>query len=134
MGFYSESMPEPKCQIDWSKDGSSNLADLHWSDLHQEETEITVSSFSYDSNKIKKINEVTKVGYVFKLSRQELIEQEKLNDAYEKLIGYEQSIIEEQKEINNALIALQDFHDEETKALLNEYRQLLSRIERLPEA
>lgn len=80
-------MPEPKCQIDWSKDGSSNLADLHWSDLHQEETEITVSSFSCDSN-----------------------------------------------EINKALIALQDFHDEEIKALLNENRQLLSRIERLPEA
>lgn len=81
MGFYSESMPEPKCQIDWSKDGSSNLADLHWSDLHQEETEITVSSFSYDSNEIKRINEATN-----------------------------------------------------KVAFLNEHRQLLSRIERLPKA
>ena len=109
-------MPEPpmlesKYQIDWSKDGSSNLADLHWSGLPEEETEITVCSFSCDSNGIKK-----------------------LNDAYEKLIRYEQNIIEEQKEINKTLIALQDFHDEEIKALLSEHRQLLSRIERLPEA
>ena len=89
-------MPEPKCPIYWSKDGSSNLANLHWSDLPQEKTEITVSSFSCDSNGIKKI-------------------------------------IEEQKEINKALIALQDFHDKEIKVLLNEHRQLFSRIERLPE-
>lgn len=47
-------MPEPKCQIYWSKDGSSNLADLHWSDLPQKETEITVSSFSCYSNEINK--------------------------------------------------------------------------------
>ena len=67
---------------------------------------------------------LSKVGYVFELSRQELIEQEKLNDAYEKLIRYEQGIIEEQKGTLN---------DEDIKALLNEYRQLLSRIERLPE-
>ena len=89
-------MPEPKCQIYWSKDGSSNLANLPWSDLPQEETEITVSSFSCDSNGIKKINE-------------------------------------EQKEINKALIALQDFRDKDIKVFLNEHRQLLSRIEPLPE-
>ena len=124
-------MLEPKCQIDWSKDGSSNLADLHWSDLPQEEgLVICIADINSEQNlsDIKTVDPGVQLYLVlasaFISNAKSLIEQEKLNDRYEKPIGYEQGIIEEQKRTLN---------DEDIKALLK-HRQLLSRIERLTEA
>lgn len=48
---------------------------------------------------------------VFDLSRNELLEKEKTNIAYEHLIQYEEALLEEQKRINKALMELHDFKD-----------------------
>ena len=103
-------MPEPKCPIYWSKDGSSNLANLHWSDLPQEKTEITVSSFSCDS--------MEKYSNTFFL--QQPVRRSEFFLILEKTI------------ILNFFKQKETLNDEDIKVLLNEHRQLFSRIERLP--
>jgi|GEM_PF-3492666 len=52
---------------------------------------------------------------VFELSRNELLEKEKTNIAYEHLIEYEEALLNEQKKINFALMELHEFKDK-TKA------------------
>lgn len=48
---------------------------------------------------------------VFDLSRDELLEKEKTNIAYEHLIEYEEALLQEQKRINEALMELHEFKD-----------------------
>ncbi|RME93574.1 MAG: hypothetical protein D6767_00665 [Candidatus Hydrogenedentota bacterium] len=56
-----------------------------------------------------------KIENVFEFSRAELLEKDKEIMAFQNLVEYENRLLEEQKRINEALMALQEFRDKEQK-------------------
>lgn len=61
----------------------------------------------------EEIEWLSKIEKVFEFSRQELLDKEKTAEAYENMFLYEQHLVSEQKRINAALLALQEFRDSE---------------------
>ncbi len=56
---------------------------------------------------------LARVEQVFELSRKELLDRERTTMAYERLVEYEEHLLEEQRRINRALLDLQEFRDNE---------------------